>query len=262
MSCERYTAAIVDHACGAEIAADAAAHLAVCTTCRRTFDEQLRLLLDVDRHLQTALDIEPSTPFVRNVMARARRSAQRRRQAAWWGAPAAAAALMLVTFAVPRESGRQAARRHDSAVPSSVSSVPVERTPTNPETPGSGSAPGARSRLAGPRPRVDRQQVAAVRRNAVGTADGVLTPQDRAIAKYLDLVRQGVLDTSGLARGRTGRPADGGSQGQAPDEAGLRPPALVIEPVSIDPLGIAEVQPDPPSASGDVNLDPVKERAK
>ena len=79
MSCDRYTGAIVDHACGAEISADAAAHLKVCAACSRTFDEQRRLLQDLDQELQVALAIEPSARFVADVMTGVERSAQRRR---------------------------------------------------------------------------------------------------------------------------------------------------------------------------------------
>ena len=99
MSCERHTDAIVDHACGAEIAADAAAHLDSCAACRRIFDEQLRLLQDLDERLELALSIEPSPRFVPADLARVERSAFGFRNAMWWsGAAAAAAVLMIVTF--------------------------------------------------------------------------------------------------------------------------------------------------------------------
>ena len=64
MSCDRHTDAIVDHACGAEIAAEAAAHLDGCAACRRMFDEQLRLVRDLDGQVALALQIEPSPRFV------------------------------------------------------------------------------------------------------------------------------------------------------------------------------------------------------
>ena len=69
MSCDRYTVAIVDHACGAEIPADAATHLRTCGACSRLFDEQRRLLQDLDQELQRALAIEPSARFLPDAMA-------------------------------------------------------------------------------------------------------------------------------------------------------------------------------------------------
>ena len=70
MSCDRHTIAIVDHACGAEIAAEAAAHLETCAACRRLFDEQQRRLQDLDQELEVMLTIDPSERFVPGVMAR------------------------------------------------------------------------------------------------------------------------------------------------------------------------------------------------
>ena len=75
MSCDRHTDAIVDHACGAEIAAEAAAHLDGCAACRRMFDEQLRLVRDLDGQVALALPIEPSPRFVPEAMARVDRAA-------------------------------------------------------------------------------------------------------------------------------------------------------------------------------------------
>lgn len=69
MSRDRYTVAIADHACGAEIATEAAAHLRACGACSRMFDEQRHLLQDLDQELQRALAIEPSSRFVPDVMA-------------------------------------------------------------------------------------------------------------------------------------------------------------------------------------------------
>ena len=103
MSCDRYTAAIVDHACGAEIAADAAAHMRTCGICGRMFDEQRRLLQDLDEELQRALSIEPSARFVPDAMAGVERSALRSRKMMWWSASvAAAAALVLVAVGALR----------------------------------------------------------------------------------------------------------------------------------------------------------------
>ncbi len=132
MSCDRHTDAIVDHACGADIAAEAAAHLDGCAACRRMFDEQRRLLQDLDERLALALSIEPSPRFVPEVLARVERSAFRRPQAMWWGGAAAAAAvLLIVTFGSLRSGERRGGDRHAAAAPASASSAPVvDRTPS------------------------------------------------------------------------------------------------------------------------------------
>src|SRR5262245_12097250 len=95
MSCERYASAIVDHACGAEIAADAAAHLDACAECRRIVDQQRQVLQDLDHELKQLLAIEPSSRFEADVMARVQRPRLNWGSVMWWAVPAAAAALLL-----------------------------------------------------------------------------------------------------------------------------------------------------------------------
>ena len=124
MSCDRYTGAIVDHACGAEIAADAAAHLKVCAACSSMFDEQRRLLQDLDQELQVALAIEPSARFVADAMTGVQRSSQRRRAIIWWSAPVAAAAvLVLLALGSLRFGEQRPADRHEPAAVQTASSA-------------------------------------------------------------------------------------------------------------------------------------------
>ena len=132
MSCDRYTGAIVDHACGAEISVEAAAHLKVCAACSRTFDEQRRLLQDLDQELQVALAIEPSARFVADVMTGVERSSQRRRAIIWWSAPlAAAAVLVLLALGSLRFGERRPADRPEPAAVQTASSAHVaDPTPT------------------------------------------------------------------------------------------------------------------------------------
>ena len=74
MSCDRYRDAIVDHACGAELAADAATHLGDCQACRRMFEEQRQVLQRLDADLQGVLAIEPSAWFEAQTLAGLERS--------------------------------------------------------------------------------------------------------------------------------------------------------------------------------------------
>src|SRR5262245_1822741 len=121
MSCE-YESAVIDHACGAEIDADVPAHLEACPSCRRMFDEQQRLLQDIDRQLQTLLEIEPTPRFALNVMARVERAAFPWRKVILWSLPAAAAAILLVaTLTSPRSVEQRAPVSSDTAVRPAVS---------------------------------------------------------------------------------------------------------------------------------------------
>lgn len=226
MSCERYTSAIVDHACGAEIAPDAAAHLGSCAGCRWVFDEQRRVLGDLARQLELALQIEPSARFVPEVLARVERSEFGGRSLMWWVVPAAATALLLlVTLASLRSGEPPAADRHATAVRPLVSSAPhADAVP-------SGSAPSttpeARPRLSHTRQHVDRPRVVVKR---LGPAEPeVLVPAARsqALARYLTLVRRGALDASALV----------GSEGTL----AVAPTDLVIAPLSVEALAMTNV---------------------
>ncbi len=184
MSCERHTSAIVDHACGAEIAAEAAAHLSVCEGCRAMFDEQRRLLQDLDQELKQALEIEPSTRFVPDVLARVERSAFRRRRMLWWSPAAAAAVLVLVAFGSLQFGERRAAERQNpAAAATGLAGVPCE-----PHAVG-GCAAGQSS--GGP-PDRDAPPASITRTAASGGPAGVEidvaapAAQSRAIARYLD----------------------------------------------------------------------------
>jgi hypothetical protein len=197
MSCDRYTDAIVDHACGAEISDDGAAHLKVCAACTRLFDDQRRLLQDLDQELQVALAIEPSARFVADVMTDMERSANRWRRVMWWSVPLAAAALLVLVALGSLRFGQQGpADRHEPAAVQTASSTHVaDPTPTAtaPSDP-AGSAPRV---VVAPRRGAERAKVV---REPKGHPD-VLVPagQLRAIERYMTLVRRGALDTSALA---------------------------------------------------------------
>ena len=220
MSCDRYTGAIVDHACGAEISVEAAVHLNVCAACSRTFDEQRRLLQDLDQELQVALAIEPSARFVADVMTGVERSANRWRRVMWWSAPlAAAAVLILLTLGSLRFSERRPADRHEPvAVQTASSAGAADPTPTAaaPSDP-AGSAPRV---AVAPRRVAERAKVV---REPKGHPDVVVPAgQLRAIERYMTLVRRGALDTSALANSEKADVA--------------APTDLVIAPLSVEVL--------------------------
>lgn len=225
MSCDRHSGAIVDHACGAEIAAEAAAHLDGCAACRRLLDEQRRLVRDLDEQLALALEVEPSPRFVPGVLARVDSSAFRVRQAIWWGgAAAAAAAIMLVALGSLRSDERRGHDRPAAASPASASSAPVvDRTPSQ-ATPS--TSPGAK-RQADPRRRVARPPGVVDQSSPVEADIVVPATESRALARYLALVRGGALDASIF-------PSSDGPGVKAPTE-------LVIVPLAVDTLALTDV---------------------
>jgi hypothetical protein len=189
------------------------------------FDEQLRLLQELDQQLEEALVIQPSARFVPDVLARVERPELRWRKMLWWSPAAAAAVLMIVTFGSLRSGEYRTADRQNPAASSSVSSAPVAGharseavPPTRPE--------------AMPGPTVQRRRATLARgvvERPSGVEPDVVVPavQSHAIARYLALVRRGELDTSAFARSN--------------ETDIVVPTDLVIAPLSVEDLAVTDV---------------------
>ena len=229
MSCDRYTDAIVDYACGAELADDAAAHLRGCPACRRTFEEQRQVLQGLDSELKEALAIEPSAWFEAQTLAGLERPPIRHRRAFWWMALAGAAAVIILGTLVAIRSGdhrpidRQEAAGRPVAPPTTVvEHVPSSGTPAVVTT---NSAPNSNKASR----RRERATVAARQEDRLpGPGRAMVTPQAEAIARYLSLVRKDAIDSSALA--------DPGSIAVA------APENLVIAPISVEALPVRNVE--------------------
>ena len=222
MSCERHTGAIVDHACGAEIAADAAAHL--------------RRLRVVPPHVRRAAapgagdrsgaaagarDRAVGAIRARRPGARGALGVRRWRTVMWWGAPAAAAAaLILVMLGWPRLVERQPSRstRTRGSRPTRLQPRRIDMPPAVEPVPSEGltsrSSDGRRAAVAAAASAAARPSSSSrrSRRSRVMVPAGTVAG-DRALP---DLVRRGALDTSTLvssegpawdAPGRTGHRA-------------------------------------------------------
>ncbi len=220
MHCERYTAAIVDLACGAAITRDVAAHLETCAACRGMLEAQRQLLLDVDRQLRQAVAIEPSARFVPDVMARVQRPAIRSTRILWWSA-AAAALVALVTLGPMQLDRRPIAEGQASvALPPAPPTPVVDGIPATAARALSGAAATSAQSDAPRRPDRRRRAVEEPHRRA----PEILVPstQSDAIARYMALVRRGSFGVTGL-----------GSEQTAADSMG--------DEVRIAPLSIAGV---------------------
>ena len=222
MSCERFSQALIDHACGAPIDAATAAHLHACAACRLTSGEIGRRLSAAEANLRHALTLNASPQFVGRVVVRARADeASRWRRRGWW-LPAAAAAV--VAFAVYLTiPGREAGRDHTRG-PGARESIhlapeagPAGRTIiTTAASPATSVAAksGPRARAAAARPR-----------RSLGAPDVIVAPdQARAIARLRELLRNGMLD-------RTIVP-----------EASSAPSEVLISPLSIPELSVPDIQ--------------------
>lgn len=227
MSCDRHTDAIIDHACGADITAEAAAHLDGCGACRRVFDEQGRLVRDLDEQLARALEVEPSPHFVPGVLARVARSTVGVRDAMWWaGAAAAAAVVMSVTFGSLRSTERRSEDHHAAVLPSNLPSLPVADLTPSPLAPF--PSPEETSRPVDSRRRVERPRSVVGRPGGIEADVVVPAEESRALARYLALVRRGALDVSTLP---------------SPDETGVAAPVeIVIAPLAVDTLAVTDVK--------------------
>jgi hypothetical protein len=229
MSCERYTEAIADHACGADLPADAAAHLHACAACAAMFEEERHAIDRMDRELQLALAIEPSAHFERAVHARIEAASTPKPHAIWWTALAAAAAAVIVIglaairwtddTAIP--AAGQVTRAESPAAP--AIDPPAATKAVGPPEPGTTTAPTPeRSTRMAPRPRV---------KSSLPEVEVIVAPdQARAIERYMALVRSGAALAPNLS---------------TQTDIGADPPPLVVPPLIVEPLAVSEVGPGP-----------------
>lgn len=245
MSCERFAEAITDHACGAALADDVRRHVEACATCRGALQAQQQAVATAEADLCSALDVRVSSGFAANVMRRARAESERARVArVWWigaGAAAAAALTLGIWLAPPRVApGVPHADQVSGELPAAVSTVP----PSNPaesasvtaeESPRQPSAATDPARVAGPRRRTTASapaSFASARTAPPATArtrePEVIVPdtQARAIARLNELLAARVLDGAVLP------PAE---------PLGSTPPPLVVRPLTVPEIVIADV---------------------
>ena len=231
MSCDRYTEAIADHACGAELADEAAAHVRGCSACRRMLEEQRQVLQGLDGDLQEALAIEPSAWFEAQTLAAIQRSPTRRRNLLWWPAVAAVAALLILgTLVAVRPGNRQAPDRQEVAArPIAPPAIAAEHVPSS-DALAATSTNGTPVSSGAPRHRERETVVAHQQRGPTKPDVAGVTPQAQAIDRYLSLLRRGAIDASSLADSN-------------PDATSIAAPDdLVIAPISVEALPIVNVE--------------------
>ncbi|HET7218212.1 MAG TPA: hypothetical protein VFJ02_09185 [Vicinamibacterales bacterium] len=221
MSCERYRTAIIDHACGADLSADAAAHLQSCAACTVLFDEQRHALDAIDRELQQALTIAPSARFVQRVLARTREASSPTPRMLW--ALAAAAAVVVIGLAAMRWT-------HDTAIPPTgqVTQAESPAAPAIDPTPAGKAAAPHDADIAKAATHERSTQAATPPRTkpSLPEVEAIVSPeQARAIERYMALIRSGAPLPANPA------PAtDGGSE----------PLPLLVPPLSVEPLTVSE----------------------
>ena len=230
MSCDRYTDAIVDHACGADLAdgcrgaparlrgvppdirgAAAAAPGPRLRPARGAGNRAVRLVRGANIGGPRALADSSSA---RVLVDRRRRSGSRDHPGT----------LVAIRSGDHRPTDRQEAAGRPVAPPAAV----VEHVPSS-------GAPAVADQPTAHRSRVEPRGVASARRSrrvssrATRKPDvAVVTTQAQAIARYLALVREGAIDSSALADPNTIAIA-------APDD-------LVIAPISVEALPVRNVE--------------------
>lgn len=233
MSCQRYATAIADHACGADLAPEVAAHLETCVRCASQLAAQRRTIDDLDAELQQMVAVEPSPFFVQRVQAHVMTSPDRRSfRAWWWSAAVAAAAIVLAVLFLSVD------RRPPAPIQA--------RTITPPPAPAAKNEPPtivatAPSRKEAPVSRYQPSQ--PQRRVAKPPEPEVLVPKDqmRVVDRYMALVRSGSLDTTTLA-----------SDTDPSTE-------MIVNPLDIKPIVVVEINPaTSPAVEGGTNKEQTK----
>ena len=213
MSCERYTAAIVDYACGADLPVDARAHLAGCARCESLFDEQRRLIDGLDADLSAAIAIDPSPQFAPRVRAAVAAKAveSHRHRWFWLGGLAATAAAVLIGASWPSVDSAPS----PSSPIASVPRLEERRPPIEQVVP---------SRQPGQR--VSAPRIVHVKRQPPQSEpDIIVAPEQRiAVDRYVAMFRAGSLETSALAAS------------PRPVLAALSD--LVVAPLEVEPMAV------------------------
>ena len=221
MSCERYAAAIDDHACGADLAPEVAAHVASCVGCAGRLAQQRRAIEGLDAELQQMLAVEPSPFFVQRVQAHVTTSpAKRSFRTWWWGAAAVAAAIvlavLLLTVGRQPPAAIQVQTDTPAAIPTTAGKAEPRRLVADSSTP---------KEVPVTRPRALQPQ----RRFAKAPEPEVLVPSDQrqAIGRYMTLLRSGELGATNLSDALQ----------SATDSSSL----LDVAPLAVTPLAVKTI---------------------
>jgi hypothetical protein len=226
MSCERYAEAIVDHACGADLAPDAAAHLRACGACTALLHEQRRLIEGLDGELRTALAIEPSPQFAPRVRAAIETASAsgRRGPMFWWSGLAAAAAAGILLVMVPSVE-----RMPPPAAPVPTRPAPPTAASTATAAIDDTRTPREIDRLVPSGIVARRAPRQPVKERPLAEPEIIVSEdQQRAVARFVALVRAGRLDASSLAT--------------EPDGDIAPPPELAVSPLAVAPIAIPSVE--------------------
>jgi hypothetical protein len=217
MSCERYATAIADHACGADLAPDVAAHLESCPACAGQLVRDRRAIEGLDTELQQMLAIEPSPFFTQRVQAHITTAPAKQSFRGWlWMAAAAAGAIVLAVLFLTAD------RQQAPAIPVQTLATPAPATPVREQpVPVVVKESPAPIRRVAPRP-------AEAERRTVAREPEVLVPagQMQAVARYMALMRSGKLDTSSL---------------DAKAKADPVPTELVLDALEVRPITVKEL---------------------
>jgi len=218
MSCERFATAIADHACGADLAPDVAAHVASCVGCASQLARQRRTIQGLDAELQQMLAIEPSPFFAQRVQALVTTAPAKPSVRAWlWMAAAAAAAIVLAVLLLTTTRPRPAATAVDARTALPAPATVIERP-----------APVVVEESTPPVKRSTPTNTRAKQPAVIAAEPEVLVPRDqmRAVARYMALMRSGTLDAANLV---------------ANAAATQTPAEMVIGPLEVNPIAVSDV---------------------
>ena len=230
MSCDRYATAIADHACGADLTPDAAAHLGTCAACAAKLADQQRAMDGLDADIRQLVAIEPSPFFVERVRAGVSTPPGRSWLRIWgWSAAAAAAVLLIGVLLLTGD------RQQPSPAPVRAEATPPRQPPVVDDRT---TAVENGKKSPAPARRTVPEPARAKGPAAIPTEPEVLVPQDqmRAVQRYLALMRSGRLDTSRLVETAADDPA---------------PAELVVDPLAIAPLAVTDIDSSTPPSSND-----------
>jgi hypothetical protein len=229
MACQRFANSLKARALDAPLAADAAAHLAVCSKCQAMFEVEEQLLATIDAALNEAASVRPTPEFVARLRAQFDR-APGSMPATWLRPAGIAAAVAIVAVLAAGRFSRQERIVRD-AIEAPPHRTAIDTRPGS-APPGPAAMPAPATRPAAERAR--RQPAIAARIEARPPQILVPIRQREAVGRLFDSLRAGRPEVvSALMSLRAV-----GGVAEVKD--------LTIAPIQIEPLVVPALPPSAP----------------
>jgi hypothetical protein len=227
MACERFAQALKGSTLGAPLPADAAAHLAVCSSCQALVEAEARLQQTIADALAEVASARPAPGFMARIRERVERTPQRVAPA-WLQPAAVAAATVVIAVIIAGRFRYEKPASYQTATVSQRRSADDSSTSTVPN-------PGVIEQTVARKPAARGRRQPAVRAGANAVPEVLVPAQQReAVGRLFDSLRAGRPDVVSTLM----------NLHAAANVSELKD--LTIAPIRIEPVVVSALPPSPP----------------